>query len=99
MQSGFERKDLLGVKERIAGQGVALVTIAEHRLLGRLAAKGKPTRLAHGEVEAAKSLERDGYVFMVGSIAAIITPRGRHLLAGDEQPKKPDKKQPPTLLE
>ena len=40
VQSGFERKDLLGLKERIAGQGVALVTIAEHRLLGRLAAEG-----------------------------------------------------------
>lgn len=46
--------------------------------------------------KAAKSLERDGYVFIVGSIAAIITPKGRHLLAGNEQPKKPDKKPPPS---
>jgi hypothetical protein len=68
------------------------MTLAERQLLERLAAEGKPTRLALGEVEAAKSLERDGYVFMVGGTAAIITPKGRHALVGEEPPKKPDRK-------
>jgi hypothetical protein len=31
---------------------------------------------------------------MVGGTAAIVTPKGRHLLAGEEPPKKPDKKPP-----
>jgi hypothetical protein len=35
---------------------------------------------------------------MVSGIAAIITPKGRRLLTGDEQPKKPDKP-PPSPLE
>jgi hypothetical protein len=70
------------------------MTLAERQLLKRLAAEGKPTRLALGELEAAKSLERDGYAFMVGSTAAIVTPKGRHLLAGEEPPKKPDQKPP-----
>jgi len=78
---------------------LTLVTIAEHRLLERLAAEGKPTRLALSEVEAAKSLERDGCVFMVGGTAAIITPKGRHLLTGAEPSKKPDRKPPFGFLE
>jgi hypothetical protein len=72
---------------------VALLTESERKLLERLAAEGKPTRLAFGELESARSLERDGFVFLVGGEPrAIITPKGRHFLAGEQPPKKPEKK-------
>jgi hypothetical protein len=75
------------------------MTDAERNLLERLAVEGKATQLALGEIEAAKSLEGDRLIFMVGAAAAIITPKGRRLLAGEERPKKPDKKPPFGFLE
>ena len=75
-----------------------MLTDNERKLLERLAAEGKATRLALGELESAKSLEREGFVFLVGGEPrAIITPKGRHFLAGEQPPKKPDKKTPFTL--
>jgi hypothetical protein len=68
------------------------LTEPERHLLERLAAEGKATRLALGELEVAKSLERDGLVFMIrDTLDAIITPKGRHLLAGIEIGARPGK--------
>ncbi len=70
-----------------------MLTDNERKLLERLATEGKATRLAPGELESAKSLERDGFVFLVGGESrAIINPKGRHFLAGEQPPKKPEKK-------
>jgi hypothetical protein len=61
------------------------MTDAERKLLERLADEGKRTRLTLAELEVAKSLEVDGLVFMVGdTLDAVITARGRHLLADME---------------
>ena len=63
------------------------MTDSERQLLERLAAVGKASRLTLGEVQVAKSLENDGLLFMVRDTAnAIITPKGRHVLAGNEPP-------------
>jgi ribosomal protein S19E (S16A) len=73
------------------------MTDAERKLLERLAAEGKATRLALGEIEAAKSLEADGLVFLVPD-TAVVTPKGRRLLAKEEA--KPKRGKPPhSLLE
>jgi hypothetical protein len=67
-------------------------TDSERELLERLAAEGKRTRLTLGELQVAKSLEADGLVFMVANtLDAVITPKGRHILADPGQPK-PSKK-------
>ena len=72
---------------------------AERKLLERLAAEGKATPLAPEEVETAKSLEADGFVFLAGDASyAIVTPKGRRLLAKEET--KPKRGKPPySLLE
>ena len=52
------------------------MTDSEQQLLERLAAVGKASCLALGELQVAKSLEKDGLLFMVGDTAyAIITPK------------------------
>ena len=62
------------------------MTDSERQLLERLAAVGKASCLTLGELQVAKSLENDGLLFMVRDTAyAIITPKGRHVLAGDQQ--------------
>ena len=70
----------------------------ERKLLERLGEAGKPTSLLSGELNSASSLERADLVFLVrdGDLSdigsAIITPRGRRLLAELEQkPPKPPK--------
>jgi hypothetical protein len=69
------------------------VTDQERQLLERLAAEGKPTRLVEEELQVAKSLEADGLVFLIrNTLDAVITPKGRHLLAGPARPPKPGKK-------
>jgi hypothetical protein len=75
------------------------LTESKRNLLMRLAAEGKASQLALGEIECAKSLVCDGLIFMVGGTAAIITPKGRHLLVGEQVAKKPDKKPPFGFLE
>jgi hypothetical protein len=66
---------------------------SERKLLERLAAEGKATRLALGEHEVAKSLEANGLIFMIrNTLDAIITPKGRHVLAGGEIRGRPAKK-------
>ena len=62
---------------------MVVLTDSERHLLERLAAEGKRTRLALGELEVAKSLEADGLVFMIrNTLDGVITPKGRHVLAG-----------------
>jgi hypothetical protein len=60
-------------------------------LLERLAAAGKATRLLEEEIALAKALEAEGLLFLVG-ITAVVTPKGRRLLAGLEQKPMPSKK-------
>ena len=66
----------------------------ERHLLERLAAEGKATKLYVEDLPAAKSLEGVGLLFLVGAVEpyAIITPKGRRLLAILEaKPPKPPK--------
>jgi hypothetical protein len=69
-----------------------MLSDSERQLLDRLAAEGKATRLTLSELEVAKSLEADGFIFMIrNTFDAIIMPKGRHTLAGLERSKKPGK--------
>jgi hypothetical protein len=81
---------------------VGALSDRERRLLERLGAEGKVTPLTSGEIATARELEKADLVFLVrdGSGGAVITPRGRRLLAELEQksPKKP-RKPPSNLLE
>jgi len=53
----------------------------ERQLLEKIAAEGKATKIAHDELRVAKVFEGDGLLFLVGDESAIITPKGRRLLA------------------
>jgi hypothetical protein len=68
------------------------------RLLERLAREGKQTSLLDEDLALAMELQTLGYVFLVGSYA-VITPRGRRLLAELAQPSTPTKKPPLGFLE
>ena len=66
----------------------------EQHLLERLGLAGQAILLQSGEVAAAKAMEKADLVFLVpdGSGKAIITPKGRRLLAEiDRKPPKPPK--------
>ena len=66
----------------------------ERHLLERLAAEGKATKLYVEDLPTAKSLEGVGLLFLVGAVEpyAVITPKGRRLLAILEgKPPKPSK--------
>ena len=71
----------------------------EQRLLERLGAEGRAVELRSGEIAAAMELNKADLVFLVrdGSGGAVITPRGRRLLAELEQKKKREKKLPPQI--
>jgi hypothetical protein len=73
------------------------LTADEQRLLERLGAEGKAVELMSGEISAAKSLEPADLIFLVpdGSGKAIITPKGRRLLA--QLARKPPKPPKPPL--
>ena len=66
------------------------MTNDEQALLERLSAEGKVTALKSGEINIARELEKADLVFLVpdGSGGAVITPRGRRLLAELESAKK-----------
>ena len=70
----------------------------ERQLLEKLADAGKPTELGAEESLLGQILERRGLIFFV-SDGAIISPKGRHLLAGDEAPKIGSKKKRLGLLD
>jgi len=64
----------------------------ERQLLEMLAAEGKPTRLRDEDLLIAKALEEVGLVFVIrGTPDAVITPKGRRILAELAQKPKPAK--------
>ena len=73
------------------------LTDPERQLLERLAAEGKATRLYEGDIPIAKSLEGVGLLFLIGEVEpyAVITPKGRRLLA--ELARKPTKPPKPPF--
>ncbi len=75
------------------------LTSDEQGLLERLSAEGKVTALKSGEIGIARALEMADLVFLMpdGSGGAVITPRGRRLLAELETAMKSLKK-PPSFL-
>ncbi len=70
----------------------------EQRLLERLGAEGRAVELRSGEIAAAMELNKADLVFLVrdGSGGAVITPRGRRLLA--EQERRPKRGKPAHKL-
>ena len=66
----------------------------ERRLLEKLAAEGKATRLFAEDLPLAKSLEAADLLFLIGQVDpyAVITPKGRRLLT---DPDPPPKSKPP----
>ena len=69
------------------------MTEQDQRLLERLADAGKATTLGADDFAIAKLLEADGMVFTIrGTADAIITPKGRNLLAGMKVGEKPSTK-------
>ena len=78
--------------------GMVTLTHKEQALLEKLADAGQPTELHTEELTLAKILEMRGLVFFVRDTAsAVITPRGRHALTGEPNPK-PAKKPPLGFL-
>ena len=73
------------------------MTDAERKLLERLAAEGKATRVPEKQLALAKELEQAGLLFLAGAFG-VIKSRGRRLLAELEQRRK-SKKPPSSLLE
>jgi hypothetical protein len=71
----------------------AAVNERERQLLEKIATEGKATKIAHDELRVAKVLEGDGLLFLAGDESAIITPKGRRLLA--KEAKKPKRDTPP----
>ena len=75
---------------------MGLLEDRKRQLLERLAAEGKATRLYESDLPVAKSLEGVGLLFLIGEVEpyAVITPKGRRLLAGIDQ-KLPKRPKPP----
>ena len=73
------------------------LTDPERQLLERLAAEGKATRLFESDVPVLKSLEGVGLLFLIGEVEpyAVITPKGRRLLA--EMDRKPPRRPKPPF--
>jgi hypothetical protein len=68
---------------------VGLVTEQDQQLLERLADAGKATTLLADDFAIAKLLEADGMIFIIHDSAdAIITPKGRNLLAANDLGKR-----------
>jgi hypothetical protein len=75
-----------------------MLTDQERALLEKLADAGQPTELRAEELTLGKTLEHRALVFFVRDTAsAVITPRGRHALAGEPSPQ-PAKKSPLGFL-
>lgn len=80
---------------------MAVLTDSERQLLEKLAAEGKATRLLAEDLSVAKSLEANGLLFLIGKDDpyAVITPKGRRLLANPDPPPKPPRKKPFGFLD
>jgi len=77
----------------IGDAAMVAVNERERQLLEKIAAEGKATKIGHDELRVAKVLEGDGLLFLAGDESAIITPKGRRLLA--KEAKKPKRDTPP----
>ena len=69
----------------------------KRQLLAKIATEGKATPLLDEELETAKALEADGLLFLVG-LRAVVTPKGRRILAGEEVAARRAQKKPPSNL-
>jgi hypothetical protein len=71
------------------------MTDPERYLLEHLADAGRLTPLSEQDLFVAQGLERSGFVMLIARSGeapqAIIMPKGRHLLADENLPKKPAK--------
>ena len=64
-----------------------MLSLAERRLLEKLADAGKPRELGAEDLILGKILEDRGLLHVVhNSAMAVITPRGRHALSGAPNP-------------
>ena len=74
-----------------------LLSDKEQDLLNRLPAEGKSTTLQADDLRVAESLERGGLLFLVkdtmgrDAASAVITPKGRRMLADQERATRPSK--------
>jgi len=73
------------------------LTERERQSLERLAAERKPTRLLDEEIALVRQLEADGLIFLVG-LTAVVTPKGRRLLAKEEAIAKKAERKPMGFL-
>ena len=72
------------------------LTAREQQLLARLAEAGKPTELRAEDLILGKHLESSGLVCFVRDTAwAVITPKGRHAIAGSEPNPNPNPRKNP----
>jgi len=82
-----------------------MLTPREKKLLARLAAEGKATKLAPGEIIPARDLDSFELLFTARdtedpqSMYAVITPKGRKILATEESAQKSNKKPPLGFLD
>ena len=74
------------------------MTERERQFLERLAGEGKPTRLLDEELALVRQLEAEGLIFLVG-LSAVVTPKGRRLLAREEAVAKKAQKKPMGFLD
>jgi hypothetical protein len=91
----------MNLKPRVGNQATSKqLKPDEQQFLERLGIAGEAITLQSGEIAVAKVLERADLLFLVpdGSGRAVITPRGRRLLARLEVWSKA-KKPPSSLLE
>jgi hypothetical protein len=82
---------LTGPEISVAEKAVTTLSNDGRQLLERLATEGKATRLFADDLPVAKSLVVDGLLFLIGQDDpyAVITPKGRRLLADLDLPPKP----------
>jgi hypothetical protein len=76
--------------------------LTERQLLDKLGAEGRAMTLYADDLKVAHSLEGEGLIFLIAdnlgrdAPSAIITPKGRRLLAKEET--KPKRGKPPSSL-
>ena len=79
-----------------------ILTEKERQLLDKLGAEGRAMTLYADDLNVAHSLEGEGLIFLIAdnlgrdAPSAIITPKGRRLLAKEET--KPKRGKPPSSL-
>jgi hypothetical protein len=78
---------------------VEILSPAERQLLEKLAQAGGPTELPQEVLVLARLLEHRGLLhFLRNSATAVILPKGRHALSGDDPNPRPLTKRPLGFL-